>query len=148
LTATTPPLRPLPNPAQWAPFVVVGEGAREVLVGADMEPYTKRRLLASEPRESNPGAQGRLPHGRSRSRQPEHSVSTGAEASGDRLGKALDVSQGCIPGLTGANTDRLIDWRHEDLAIPDLAHRRRAPDRLNHFVGVRSGNDNIYPDLG
>src|SRR6185369_13558875 len=57
-------------------------------------------------------------------------------------------SQGIVTGLAGADADRRIDARDEDLAVADPPGARRVLDRLDRLVGELVGEHDLDLHLG
>jgi hypothetical protein len=52
------------------------------------------------------------------------------------------------PRLAGADADHLLEWRDEDLAVPDPAAVGGVGDGLDHALGVVIAHRHLDPHLG
>src|SRR6185436_16350619 len=58
------------------------------------------------------------------------------------------ASDGSLAGFAGANADHLLNRRHENLAVADLARPCGLDDRLDRAFGKRIGNHHLHLHLG
>src|SRR5512135_3801442 len=62
--------------------------------------------------------------------------------------RGAPTSDGGLARLPGPNAQDLVDSRHEDLPVTDLARARRLDDRLDRPLDERIGQHHLDLDLG
>src|SRR5207248_11534301 len=68
-----------------------------------------------------------------------------APASSPTPGPHRDPSEGVRPSFAGAHPHQLVDRGRPDLAVTDLAGRRRLGDDLDDVLRVVVGDDDVQP---